>query len=702
MKHDPPPAELADDIPATSLNRASTEVDYIIVGSGPGGAPLACRLAQAGMNVLVLEAGMDAGAIQTIGNHDPAEVRRLENERLLYYCPGLHASSTEPERYPKCKPVPTSWAYFVSHYSADKREVYYPRASAIGGCACHNAMISVYGTDCDWRRLADLTGDESWSPDRMRMVYQQIERLRYLPPASRLGRAWERFLNWLNPGRGSAGERGEHGWLDITTSNPNLAIDDRQLFRLISSAFFAQAGLSKTEALFRLAKLYFEGNFYRDFDLNDAERMKENPEGIAMVPIAITPDSVRRGPREFLLETRHALKQEHGRGKSAGRLQVVTQICVGRVILDEKERNPAHAIGVEFMRGAQLYGASKPSAAASAEATGICYCRREVILSAGTFNTPQLLMLSGIGDRNHLIEKGVTPMVELPGVGSGLRDRCEISVISAMKKPFSLLTGALFQPDDSDDEQLKAWEAANSSGPRQGIYTSNGAALAILKRSRPSDSPLDSPPDLFILGFPAAFRGYYEGWSRDLFHAAKDGTQTSYNLWSWVILKAYTQNSGTVRLRTNKPCDPPLINFKYFGDNASPSPGADPDMEALVDGVEFVRQLNGGAGELFAEELQPGPQKQRESGLRPWIAQEAWGHHPCGTCRIGSDTWKANPADLLDRGAVLDSRFRVHGVRGLRVVDASVFPEIPGYFIVVPVYMVSEKAATTILDELSR
>ena len=79
----------------------------------------------------------------------------------------------------------------------------------------------------------------------------------------------------------------------------------------------------------------------------------------------------------------------------------------------------------------------------------------------------------------------------------------------------------------------------------------------------------------------------------------------------------------------------------------------------------------------------------READLKTWIKNVAWGHHACGTCRIGASA----------EDSVLDSRFRVHGVRGLRVVDASVFPKIPGYFIVVNVYMISEKAADVVAED---
>ncbi len=115
-------------------------------------------------------------------------------------------------------------------------------------------------------------------------------------------------------------------------------------------------------------------------------------------------------------------------------------------------------------------------------------------------------------------------------------------------------------------------------------------------------------------------------------------------------------------------------------------------------------------GAPFAREIQPAAylakknEERRSAGLHEWtvadwIKNEAWGHHACGTCRIGSDAWQADTALLTDKGAVLDSRFRVHGVSGLRVVDASVFPKIPGYFILAPIFMVSEKAADTLLAE---
>jgi choline dehydrogenase-like flavoprotein len=179
-------------------------------------------------------------------------------------------------------------------------------------------------------------------------------------------------------------------------------------------------------------------------------------------------------------------------------------------------------------------------------------------------------------------------------------------------------------------------------------------------------------------------------------------------------LKAYSKNRGTVRLRSGNPFDPPAVDFCYFGQSvgANGKCGSDlredDDFAALEFAVRYVRRLNEAAAKLMKHrdanraEILPGSAKTCGSNaLADWIVQETWGHHASGTCRIGSDPWRAYVSDLKDKEAVLDGSFRVHGVRGLRVVDASVFPTIPGYFITVPIYLVSEKAADTILDELS-
>lgn len=715
-----------DEIPQEAFDRDTTPLDYIIVGAGPGGGPLAARLAEAGMNVLVLEAGEDPGDSEIQPNMSDEKIVERQNKRPIYYCPGYHAAATEPDQYQFPDKAQTSWEFNPVHFTGGP-PVFYPRATGIGGCSAHHAMIAIYGLDSDWQDIADLTGDLSWLPGYMRAIYQRIERLHYPAPSTTFGRLWLKFRDWFAPDRNRSALRGDQGWLDVTYSDPNLALKDSSLLRVVTAAFFAEIGLPPGQKAFKLLKQLIKGNLYRDLDLNDAERMRSGPEGIALVPLAVSPKGVRRGPRELLLETRWRLnelaKQAARERKlqaarqwkrklskplpstlsNLGVLRIATGIFVTKVILQEHEFKPPRAIGVEFRNPSNIYGASKPK---PAKPNGVrqCYCKREVILCGGAFNTPQLLMLSGIGNARELkplFER--TPnankphvIVDLPGVGRNLQDRCEVSIVSQVREPFSMLNATTFSPDDSD-LQFEQWTRPKAER-REGLYTNNGAAIAILKRS----GKHVAHPDLLILGFPAAFRGYYSGWSKELFHARKGDQHKCNNLWSWVILKAKTTSRGTVKLQSLDPLQRPDINFRYFDDKPGRHAYSHEDMQALIKGIAFLRRLNASDETLFVEEIQPGTQLKDDSAeLRDWVHRETWGHHACGTCRMGKDQWQADPSKLLDKAAVVDSKFRVHGVVGLRIVDASIFPKIPGYFLVVPVYMISEKAAVTILNELS-
>jgi choline dehydrogenase-like flavoprotein len=132
----------------------------------------------------------------------------------------------------------------------------------------------------------------------------------------------------------------------------------------------------------------------------------------------------------------------------------------------------------------------------------------------------------------------------------------------------------------------------------------------------------------------------------------------------------------------------PLIDFKYF------EQGGDEDLDAVVEGIRYVRRLTAGLkreGVIDKEEL-PGDAVQSDEELRDFVRYNCWGHHACCTCAIGP----------REQNGVLGSDFRVHGTEGLRVVDASVFPRIPGFFIAGAVYMIGEKAADSILADSQR
>jgi choline dehydrogenase-like flavoprotein len=134
----------------------------------------------------------------------------------------------------------------------------------------------------------------------------------------------------------------------------------------------------------------------------------------------------------------------------------------------------------------------------------------------------------------------------------------------------------------------------------------------------------------------------------------------------------------------------PYVNFHYFEEGTDRE---GKDLQAVVDGVKFVRTMTRGLkdqGLIEAEEI-PGDEVQTDAQLLDFVRNNAWGHHASCSCQIG-------PAN---QNGVLSSDFRVHGTEGLRVVDASVFPRIPGLFILSAVYMIGEKAADVILQQLA-
>jgi choline dehydrogenase-like flavoprotein len=146
-----------------------------------------------------------------------------------------------------------------------------------------------------------------------------------------------------------------------------------------------------------------------------------------------------------------------------------------------------------------------------------------------------------------------------------------------------------------------------------------------------------------------------------------------------------------VTLRSADPRDMPSVNFRYFDEG---SDQAGEDLDSVVDAVKFVRAMTRGIQKdhLIGEEEAPGERVQSDDEIREFVRHNAWGHHASCTCAIGA----------RERNGVLGSDFRVHGTHGLRVVDASVFPRIPGFFIASAVYMVGEKAADVILDDAKR
>jgi len=346
---------------------------------------------------------------------------------------------------------------------------------------------------------------------------------------------------------------------------------------------------------------------------------------------------------------------------------------VTRVLWDDPDAATPRAVGVEYVAGSGVYDASL--APGQATSTHHVEAEVEVILAAGVFNSPQLLMLSGVGDANHLREHGIDVVLDRPGVGLNLQDRYEVAVVTELDEPLSIIDSCdLLGETAGPDPCLQAWDEGG------GAYETSGFLATVLRRSSEA-TPLS---DLQVFATTSDARGYFPGYST----AALEDPRR----FSWLILKAHTNNrDGFVRLRSADPFERPEIVFNSFDEL---DPLGDPDLQAVVDGVEFVRdieaRMQARTVDQHLEELWPGPQVQTRDEIAQWIRDEAWGHHASCTNKMGT-------AD--DPLAVVDPSFRVIGTRGLRVVDASVFPEIPGTFIALPTFMLSERAAEILLDE---
>ncbi|HAE82282.1 MAG TPA: choline dehydrogenase [Ktedonobacter sp.] len=276
---------------------------------------------------------------------------------------------------------------------------------------------------------------------------------------------------------------------------------------------------------------------------------------------------------------------------------------------------------------------------------------KEVILSGGTINSPQLLLLSGIGPANHLKEQGIPVVADLPGVGQNLQDHPAIVVLYASTQPISLAHAQT--PENLQDF------VDNKRGP----LTSNVAEGGAFIRTH-ANLPM---PDIQYHFAPV----YY------LNHGFTVPEGDGYTIAPCVL---HPQSRGYIALRSANPTEAPLIQPNYFADEA--------DMQALIEGVKVARKV--GEAQAFAPyrdvETHPGPRVQSDEEIAEYIRNFVETlYHPVGTCKMGNDAM-----------AVVDASLRVHGVAGLRVIDASIMPTVVGGNTNAPTIMIAEKAADLI------
>ena len=312
-------------------------------------------------------------------------------------------------------------------------------------------------------------------------------------------------------------------------------------------------------------------------------------------------------------------------------LTVITQAHGSRVLFENRR-----VVGIEYV----LDGAIQTTRA-----------DLEVILSGGSINSPQLLLLSGIGPADELKRAGIHTIHDLPGVGKNLQDHPMVSVGYLCTKPITMATA------ESIPNLLRYF--LSKTGP----LISNVAEAGIFHRTR---AELQIP-DLQLLFGPA----YYVN------HGLSPRKDHCFGFGPTLITP---ESRGSISLKSANPLDPPAIRANYLSTRE--------DIRVMVEGVKLSRRL--AHCRSFAPyrggELHPGAGAQSDDEITEFIRAEAQTlYHPVGTCKMGSDPM-----------AVVDSRLRVHGVEHLRVVDASVMPRIVAGNTNAPTIVIAEKAADMI------
>jgi len=534
----------------------NAEYDYVVVGSGSSGAPLAARLSENGRHqVLLLEAGPSENSFWT---RVPAGVSKLLEQRKL-----IRDFFTEPEA------------------EMDGRRIYWPRGWVVGGSSTINGLMWVHGTPREYDLWAE-DGCPGWAYADLLPWFKKIE---------------------AYP-QGDARSRGHDGPTSVTEYQPVDELPDAFLDAL------NDAGITPR------VRDYNERGFGGSY-------MQFN-----------TRKGMRCGTRQAYLDP--------ARGRT--NLTLVTQARATRVLVDK-----GRASGLNFT-------------VAGREAS--VRARREVILCAGPFNTPQLLELSGIGRRDVLEPLGVPLVHELPMVGENLSEHVYTPIVFECRPEVSW-NRAIRSPLGQARLGLR-W-LLRRDGPLSTV-TVTAQAFAPLT---PGSTDAEAKIQVGQVTIPGARRaGKIE---IDPF----DGI----NIASFQIRP---RSRGSAHIVSRDPAADPKLVANHL---THPE-----DLQMALAAFKLSRKAaaTGALARLILREVRPGPETISDDAMLRYIGQNgATAYHPVGTCRIGSDAMQS----------VVDPQLRVHGIAGLRVADTSVMPSIASTNTHAIAIVIGERAADFILRD---
>ncbi|MDB5653489.1 MAG: choline dehydrogenase [Tardiphaga sp.] len=322
-----------------------------------------------------------------------------------------------------------------------------------------------------------------------------------------------------------------------------------------------------------------------------------------------------------------------------GQLRVETAALAQRVLFEGRR-----AVGVEYKQNG---------------VTQVARARREVLVSSGAYNSPQLRQLSGVGPAELLQQHGVDVVMDAPGVGHDLQDHMQIRMVMRCKQKITL-------NDIVNHPVRKTMMALRYAAFRTGPLTiAAGTAGAFFKTN-----PRLASPDIQIHFLP---------FSTDKMGEALH----SYSGFSASVCQMRPESRGSLRIKSADPSVPPEIRINYLA--------TETDRTANVEGLKMLRKmLHAPALKPFVvEEVEPGLNVESDADLLAYCRQRGGTiYHPTSTCRMGNDAL-----------AVVDQRLRVRGIDGLRVIDGSIMPDLVSGNTNAPIIMIAEKASEMILQD---
>lgn len=491
-----------------------------------------------------------------------------------------------------------NWLYQTEKESANgNRSFFWPRGKVLGGSSSINAMIYTRGHQWDFDHWASL-GNPGWDYASVLPIFKKSESQ---------GREQSRFTD---------DSHGFEGEMDVSDTNYHFPVCD---------AFVDacdEAGLKKSD----------------DFNGDDQE-------GCGYFQVTQTPAGKRcNGATAFLDPIEHRAN-----------LTIIQEAHVSRILFDDSgassnEEADKKANKKPIACGIEYYDQNKHLNQVSA--------RKEVILSAGVINSPQLLKLSGIGPKQELEQHGITVKKDLAGVGENLQDHPDILIRFRDKSNTSFATSPWSLP------LLKfAKRYLKRSEPL--IFTPTDCGGFV------KSDPEQSIPNLQLQFAALRMNPHGEGLTTSM--------KAGYVLH---VCHLRPKSRGRVLLKDSNPFSKAKIEANYFSDET--------ELKALVNGIKLGRKiLNQAALDSFrGEEELPGKSIQTDEELTEYLRQKVETvYHTAGSCKMGK----------LEDNAVVDHELKVHGVDKLRVIDSSIMPTITGSNIHAPTVMIAEKGAAFIL-----